>query len=87
MEKTLKILNEYETDEILELFEKKVAMENLSIIIDKEKQPALFSSLKKDYEKLIHKYQKWWERLAMENGWQKDILYINFSTREVIQTD
>ena len=34
MEQTLKILNERETDAILELYEKKVAMENLSLIID-----------------------------------------------------
>ena len=87
MEKTLKILNERESYEILELYEKKVAMENLSLIIDKEKQADLFSSLKQDYKKLMRKYQEWWEQLSTENGWEKEKLYINFSTREVIQTD
>lgn len=87
MEKTLKILNERESDEILELYEKKVAMENLSLIIGKEKQADLFSALKQDYKKLMRKYQEWWEHLSTENGWEKEKLYINFSTREVIQTD
>lgn len=87
MEQTLKILNERETDSILELYEKKVAMENLSLIIDREKQADLFSALKQDYKKLMQNYQEWWEHLSTENGWEKEKLYINFSTREVIQTD
>ena len=87
MEQTLKILNERETNAILELYEKKVAMENLSLIIDREKQADLFSALKQDYKKLMQNYQEWWEHFSKENGWEKEKLYINFSTREVIQTD
>lgn len=84
MEKPLKVLNEREADEILELFEKKTAMENLFLIIDKENQADLFSSLREDYKNLLHKYQAWWERISQENGWDKEKLYIDFSTREIL---
>lgn len=47
MRKVIDILSEKEKEEILELYEKKLAMENLAKVINAETDEQLFQNLKK----------------------------------------
>lgn len=49
MRKVIDILSEKEKEEILELYEKKLAMENLAKVINAETDEQLFQNLKNDY--------------------------------------
>lgn len=85
--KVIDILTESEKEEILELYEKKQAMENLSKIISKENDPLLFQTLKSDYLELVADYTAWWNQQSEKKGWEKGHLFVDFHSNEVIMTE
>ena len=85
--KVIDILNEKEKEEILELFEKKQAMENLAKVINAETDEQLFQNLKNDYLVLMNEYTAWWSNNSEIKGWEKGNLFIDFSTNEVVMDE
>ena len=79
-------LSEEDLDDIQDLFEKKMALENLTKIID-AKDSELYEKLVKDYGKTLHEYNNWWEVTSKKYNWEGSNWWINFETREVISQD
>lgn len=87
MRKVIAILTESEKEEILELYEKKQAMENLHKIISMEKDPLLFQTLERDYLELIADYNAWWNQQSDKKVWEKGHLFVDFYSREVVMDE
>ncbi len=79
-------LSEEDLDDIQDLFEKKMALENLTKIID-AKDSELYEKLVKDYGKTLYEYNNWWEVTSKKYSWEGSNWWINFETREVISQD
>lgn len=58
--RTIALLNEEELEVIEDIFEKKVALENLIKIIDVETQEVLYNRLIADYTIINGAFSEWW---------------------------
>lgn len=61
MDKVCYNLNEEELEEIENLYEKKVALENLSRCIDPDNEK-MYQKLVNDYTSTIKKFNNWWKK-------------------------
>lgn len=84
--KVICTLSEKEFEVIEDLFEKKVALENLTKIIDAE-NTALYDKLVSDYGKVTRKYNDWWGNLQQQFQWNGKTWWLNFDTHEVLEKD
>ena len=84
MRKVIDVLTDVEKEEILELYEKKQAMENLFKIIIKEKEPLIYETLKRDYMELADDFNAWWNENIENKGWEKGRLFVDFNSNEII---
>lgn len=84
MNKAIWTLTEEEKNEIQELYEKRIALENLVNIIDPANE-ALYNKLTGDYGKIIVQFQKWWSETSEKYNWEKGMnWFVNFETSEVM---
>lgn len=83
MSKVIWKLSEDEKKEILNLFEKKVALENLSKVIEPENEK-LYNKLISDYGKTVTEFQNWWTKTSTKYTWEGKSWRIDFDTNEVI---
>lgn len=82
MEKAIWVLTKEECQEIRELFEKKLALENLFKIMDAESD-VLRNKLVEDYGKVLNLFQSWWREISTKYNWEGQNWRINFDTQEV----
>ncbi len=85
-EKVVWKLSDKDFEDIQDLFEKKLALENLTKIID-VKDTELYEKFIKDYGKTLHEFNNWWKRMVQEHNWEGSNLWIKFETQEVISQD
>lgn len=85
-EKVVWKLSDKDFEDIQDLFEKKLALENLTKIID-AKDTELYEKFIKDYGKTLHEFNNWWKRMVREYNWEGSNLWIKFETQEVISQD
>lgn len=83
MGKVVHILKDDEKNEIEELYEKKIALENLCKIIEPSNEK-MYKKLIEDYGKIMFLYTNWWNKMSNCYQWEGENWYINFSTQEVI---
>lgn len=76
-------LNDDEFKEIEDLFEKKIALENLTKIIDADNQK-LYDKLIKDYGKTIHQFDLWWDNMAKKYRWEGKNWWLDFETKKIM---
>lgn len=62
-------VTEKEKEIISCLYEKKIALENLSKVAD-PKISDLAEQLKSDYERVWGEYNQWWDETAKKYGWE-----------------
>jgi CXXX repeat modification system protein len=87
MNKAIWVLTDEENNEILELYEKKIALENLAKILDSDNE-LLRNRLVVDYGHVLHKFQDWWNYYSGKYHWETGGNWaINFSTKEVLLHD
>ena len=78
-------VTEDEKREIQELYEKKLALENLLKIIDSSNEQ-MYVKLVADYGSTMRLFQEWWNKMHITYNWksEKDKSWnINFETNEV----
>lgn len=76
-------VTEEEKEEILELFEKRIALENLINVIDVSNEN-MYNKLVSDYGKIMVKFNDWWNNNKIKYDWKDESLRINFETNEII---
>lgn len=76
-------LKEEEKNEIEELFERRIALENLIKCIDSDNNE-LYEKIIKDYSSVLKKYNAWWSNMSQLYAWEGVDWRINFETSEVI---
>lgn len=84
MRNVVGILTEQEKCEIQDLYEKKIALEHLSKIIDAETNGNLYKKLIKDTGETLRLFQNWWQKTSQVYHWEGENWYIDFETNEVI---
>lgn len=76
-------LNNQEFQEIEDLFEKKIALENLTKIIDGDNQK-LYDKLIKDYGKTVRQFDSWWDNMAKKYDWEGSGWWLDFETKKIM---
>lgn len=76
-------LNDEEFKEIEDLFEKKIALENLTRIVDADNKK-LYDKLIKDYGKTVHQFNAWWDNMAKRYKWDGRNWWLDFETRKIM---
>lgn len=76
-------LNDEEFKEIEDLFEKKVALENLTKIVDADNQN-LYDKFIKDYGKTVHQFDSWWDKMARKYEWEGKNWWLDFETKKIM---
>lgn len=79
-------LSKEDFNNIQDLFEKKLALENLTKIID-VKDSELYEKLVKDYGRTLHEFNNWWSVMSKKYKWEGSNWWVNFDTQEVISQD
>lgn len=85
----MKIVGQVTEDEkniILDLYEKKTALENLTRIINPDNE-SMYNKMIKDYGKVVISFNDWWRTMQVKYNWPEATLRINFSTNEIIKDD
>lgn len=80
-------LEQQECDTIRELFEKKLALENLAKIIIPEENPAMYERLLVDYGKTIHLFNDWWDNTFNKYQCVPGNYSVNFSDHTVVSVE
>lgn len=89
MNKVVGRVTEKERDEILRLFERKNGLAELAKILTPENNE-LYERLVSDIGKNQVEFQRWWDRMGVEYGWESipnGSWTINFDTCEISLID
>ena len=86
MSKVVGLLSGEDKEEIQNLFEKKLALENLVKIIDTDNSK-IYDKLVMDYGKTLRQFQEWWMVNSQKYKWEGQNWRIDFETSEVISND
>jgi CXXX repeat modification system protein len=76
-------LNDEEFKEIEDLFEKKLALENLSKIIDADNQK-LYDKLITDYGKTVHQFNSWWDIMSKKYNRESQNWWLDFKSKKIM---
>lgn len=77
------LVTEMEKNEIQNLFEKRLALENLAKILDPEQNPNMYKRLIDDYASTNHAFNLWWKTQKDKYEWGDGDFYIDFDTAEI----
>ncbi|QAT61441.1 CXXX repeat peptide modification system protein [Acidilutibacter cellobiosedens] len=76
-------LSEEDSNEIQDLFERKIALENLVKIVDL-KDSDIYEKLLKDYGKTIREFEDWWKTKSSEYKWEGSNWWVDFTKNQVL---
>lgn len=86
MRKVIWTLNDKELDEIRQLYEKKIALENLVKILNPENE-AMYNKVINDYSTVSSRFHNWWHDMSKKYNWESienGKWSVDFDTSEVI---
>ena len=86
MFKSVGQVSEKEKNEVKDLFEKKVALENLIKIVDVSND-TLYQKLMTDYKDVITLFNDWWDKTLQKQGLQNKIISIDFNTNQLMEEE
>lgn len=87
MSKITFAIEQQECDEIRELFENKLALENLAKIITPEANPMTYDKMIADYGKVLREFNEWWDRIFNKYQCKQGNYCINFTDCLVESTE
>lgn len=77
-------ITEEETTEIRNLFEKKMALENLAKIITPSENEEMYQRLVADYGITVHEFNQWWEKILKEYNLPSKNYSVDFVNRQLV---
>lgn len=80
-------LEQQECDTIRELFEKKLALENLAKIITPEENSAIYERLIIDYGKILHLFNDWWDNIFKKYQCTPGNYSVDFSAHSIVSAE
>ncbi len=83
MSKMIGMIEPAEKAELNDIYEKRQALQNLLLIIEKSDTPSLFEQVENEIRELAGVYDQWWDKIDRKYGWEKGQVIINFATGEV----
>lgn len=86
MQKVVFELSDAEVIEIRQLYEKKVALENLINIVNPSNDD-LYARVTTDYTNALSLFQKWWHDMSIKYHWEQadgGHWVVNFDTGEIL---
>ncbi len=76
-------LSEEDLNEIQDLFERKIAIENLIKIVNL-KDGDIYEKLIKDYGKITREFQQWWDIKSSQYKWEGTNWWVDFTKSQVL---
>lgn len=76
-------LTDEKCNEIQDLFEKRLALENLIKIVDVNNYE-LYDKIIKDYGRVLREFQEWWNLNSKEYNWNGENWYVDFQKKQVL---
>ena len=76
-------LSDEESKKIEELYEKKLAFENLIKIVDGENEK-IYNKLISDYGNLLKEYNIWWDSMRQKYEWEGSSWRVDFYNNTII---
>lgn len=76
-------LNDDECKEIEDLYEKKIALENLTKIIDLS-NPAIYEKMTTEYGSTIHKFNSWWNKMSKKYDFTGENFWVDFENKKIM---
>lgn len=76
-------LSEEDFEEISNLFEKKLALENLARIMDPTNQE-LYNKVIADYGKTMRDFMDWWKVTSKKYNWEGNSWRLNFKEKQIV---
>lgn len=85
MDKKVGKITEDEMNEVEVLFEKKIALENLTKILDPVINESLYEKTVRDYGETIHAFNNWWADKSEQYNWERNDKewYVDFNTGDI----
>lgn len=85
MDKVICRLTDEEKNEIEAIFERKVALENLTKLPDVVSNAALYEKLIADYGKTTIRFQKWWQMATEKYQLQGKEVRVDFENAQLLE--
>lgn len=85
MDKVICRLTDEEKNEIEAIFERKVALENLTKLPDVVSNAALYEKLIADYGKTTIRFQKWWQTATEKYQLQGKEVRVDFENAQLLE--
>ncbi len=76
-------LTDEECKEIEDLFEKKIAYENLMKIVDVDNEK-IYQKLMSEYTKNLSDFNNWWKHYSKKYKWEGQGWFIDFENKQVL---
>lgn len=87
MRQNICTIKDSECQEIQELYEKKLAYENLTKILSPNQNNEMYNRLITDYGVVIRQFSEWWDRIFATYNLSSGEYYIDFSSKEIYCND
>ena len=84
--RVIESLEKEDFGKIRNLFERKIALENLLKIISKDTD-YLYEKAVKDYGETIREFNAWWDGKTKKYKWNGETWYVDFQTQEIVCMD
>lgn len=84
MSKVICKLEKSELDAIRELYEKKLAYENLSKILSPSEHGEMYQRLISDYGSVVRQFNSWWDDIYEKYDLPQGHYFVNFSSAEIL---
>ena len=87
MNKSVCILSKDDCENIRVIYEKKLALENLSKIKFPQQNPDMYDRLIADYGKIIHDFDDWWKMTYKKYAVPSGAYAVDFSSGALIRVE
>lgn len=78
-------LDEAEVNSIREIYEKKMALENLAKIVVPDENQEMYTRLITDYGVTLHDYEDWWNTIFKKYSVKAGNYNVDFRSNQIIQ--
>ncbi len=79
-------LEEVEVKTVRDIYEKKLALENLAKIISPDEQPEMYARLVSDLGAVMHEFEDWWNMIFQKYSVEAGQYYVDFHKNQILRT-
>lgn len=72
---------------IRDIYEKKMALENLAKIIVPDENPEMYNRLVSDYGATVHEFEDWWNAIFKKYSAEAGKYNVDFHSNQIVRVD